>query len=160
MNNKFLLGKIWISMTHPFRPTYTANVCGHKTEQKGFMHEFENITIMQMPLAENGKPDYCLECIGNMSIKCAWCANPISIGSPITLYTPKDTFKVPDYAVAYTENGSKALVGCLGWDCARTGADMCGRWMPPGKVEVIVGNTHDPSSISLHPLEHGSETIQ
>jgi hypothetical protein len=78
--------------------------------------------------------------------------------------------------VRYTEDDSNALVGCLRWDCADTGADMCGRWMPPGKVErtpspmelclasiqtgqssiVLVGNTHDPSSISVHPLKQGA----
>ncbi len=94
-----------------------------------------------MPLSENGKPDYCLECIGNMTIQCAWCENLIAIGSPITLYTPAEGYEVPGHAVPYTENSSKAFVGCLGWNCADTGGDRAGFWLPDddgkGKVHRV-----------------------
>lgn len=160
----FVLEKIWVFLSSIFRTTYTANKCGHKTKRKGFMNYGEHTAIMTMPLAENGNPDYCLDCIGNMTIQCAWCDNRITIGSPVTLYIPKDSYKVPDYAVPYTEGGSKALVGCLRWECAETGGDRAGFWMPgedgKGRVQrvptafemlmgnpeasmVLVQNTHD-----------------
>jgi len=121
---------------------------------------------MRMPLANNGHPDYCLKCIGKMSIRCVWCGRTILIGSPITLLTPLESFNVPDYAVKYGEGKISAYVGCLGWDCADTGADLAGYWMPPGVVTrvqspseivlqtgklVMVGDTRNyPASMSLH----------
>jgi len=147
----FALEKAWVFFTTIFRKTYTANICGHKTKSTGFMKAGDRVTIMTMPLAENKRPDYCLDCIGKMTIKCAWCSNDITIGSPVTLYTPVDTYEVPDHAVPYTEGGSKALVGCLGWECACSGADRAGFWLPgedgkgrvhrvPTAIEILMGN--------------------
>jgi hypothetical protein len=69
-----------------------------------------------------------------MAIRCAWCGNVIFIGDPITLYTPaKKDFSIPEYAKIYTDKPLR-IVGCLRWDCAETGADRAGFWMPPGKV--------------------------
>ena len=134
----------------------------------------EGTPIIQMPCAENGSPDYCLECIGNMTIKCAWCGNPITIGRPITLYVPDKDFKVPDYAVRYIEGGVNALVGCFRMTCA-DGRGLSGHWLPPGKVErcmspfelclasvargdpsaVVVGDTSNyPASVSAHSLKN------
>lgn len=147
----FSVNKAWMYFSYLFRPTYTANKCRHKTKRKGLMNSSGNTSIMSMPLAENGKPDYCLDCIGKMTIQCAWCENKITIGSPITLYTPKDSYEVPDHAVPYTEGDSGALVGCLGWECADTGGDRAGFWLPgedgkgyvqrvPTVFETIMGN--------------------
>lgn len=147
----FALAKVWIFLTGIFRKTHTANKCSHKTKRKGFMKVGENGTIMSMPLTENGSPDYCLDCIGKLSIKCAWCGNDIAIGDPVTLYSPTESFVVPDHAVPYTEGGSKALVGCLGWECAMTGADRAGFWLPgedgkgrvhrvPTGIEILMRN--------------------
>lgn len=155
-----------------FRKTHTANVCGHQTKQKGTMISPDGSkSIMSMPLADNGHPDYCLECIGEMTIQCAWCDNLIAVGDPITLYVPKQGFEVPKHAVRYNGDGHDSLVGCLGWNRAESGADLCGYWMPPGVVKrvpspielclhgldgkgpnvVIVGDTHNyPASVSLH----------
>jgi hypothetical protein len=91
---------------------------------------------MSMPLTGNGNPDYCLKCIAGMSIKCAWCENSIHIGDPVTLYIPEPTYVAPEYAVRFHED-PRCLVGCLGWNCASTGADRQGFWMPPGRVKRI-----------------------
>ena len=131
----FILQAVMVAASAPFRRIHTANICGHKTRKKGFMYNGKSTSIMEMPLASNGHPDYCLECIGKMSIRCAWCGEPITIGAPITLYLPNKELKVPNYAVKYGEGDEQALVGCLRWDCADTGADMCGQWMPPGVVQ-------------------------
>ncbi|MEI6627472.1 MAG: hypothetical protein WCL61_02660 [bacterium] len=117
---------------------------------------------MAMPLSENGNPNYCLDCIAKMAIRCAWCGEAISIGSPVTLYTPKEDYKIPEYATRY-QNNAKSLVGCLRWNCADSGMDRQGFWMPPGKVKrvpsplemalasgdqvVIVSDLSDPNNL-------------
>lgn len=123
---------------------------------------------MKMPLSDNERPDYCLECIGKMTIQCAWCDGPIYIGSPITLYTPKEGFVIPEHAIRHNENSREKLVGCMRRGCGEMVA-MCGYWMPPGEVArvpspielclttgkaVLVGDTDDyPGSVSLHDLD-------
>jgi len=174
MGIKYQTERVWVKLTSFLRHVFIANKCKHKTKLKGEIHFFNHTSIMKMPLNKNGRPDYCLKCIAEMTIQCAWCKNPITIGSPITLYIPKKDFEIPEHAVRYTENNSKALVGCLGWDCADTGADICGHWMPPGEVErcpsplemclmanqdedgnmIIVNDTHDyPNSVSVHKFD-------
>lgn len=123
INDLFLhLGRLSI-----FR--YTATKCGHRTKRTGKVSAFGRVIITQMPTNKSGKVDYCLNCLGKMAIRCAWCGGPIFIGDPITLYTPKDDFQVPEYTVIYREKPLQ-LVGCLGWDCADTGADRAGFWLP------------------------------
>ncbi len=66
----FWLRKVFLNVSRCFRKTYTANVCSHKTKQQDIMqHGDGRNTIMEMPLADNGNPDYCVECIGKL--KCA-----------------------------------------------------------------------------------------
>ncbi len=163
----FVLDKLWLQISYLFRTTYTANKCGHKTKLVGPIKDGDGQTIMTMPLAANGSPDYCLDCIGDMSIQCAWCENTITIGSPVTLYTPKDSYQVPDHAVPYTEGGSKALVGCLGWGCAVGGADRAGFWLPgedgkghvhrvPTALEILMSN-QDAKALIVNDLGSLSE---
>lgn len=110
-------------------PSYTATKCGHLTEQNGPVSAFGHTTTTQMPRNEYGSVDYCLKCISEMAIKCAWCGNPIFIGDPVTLYTPLENFKIPEHAVINNEKPLQ-LVGCLRWNCADTGADCAGFWLP------------------------------
>jgi len=168
MNVSFQIKRFLTTISHSFRRTYTANVCRHKTKLEGPMSDGENTNIMEMPLAKNGSPDYCIECLGKMSIKCAWCSHPIVIGELITLYTPKKDYQAPGYAVRYTEDGVDAFVGCSRMSCA-DGCDLCGRWMPPGEVKrvpsplelclasngmVIVDDMDRyPESASIHPIK-------
>lgn len=159
--------RVTFGVKRSFQKKYQANICGHTTMRKGLIHNDMETIVTEMPLASNGSPDYCLECIGNMSIQCAWCNRPIFVGDPITLYIPQKSFVVPPHAVRYTENDSQ-LVGCSSFDCASSGADVCGRWMPPGKVErvpsplelcfqtgqiVIVSDMSNyPTSVTLHSI--------
>jgi hypothetical protein len=165
----FALEMVWVFLTTIFRKTHTANICGHKTKRMGFVKGHERDSILTMPLAENGRPDYCLDCIGKMAIKCAWCSCPISIGEPVTLYTPRDTFEVPDHAVPYTEGGSNALVGCLRWGCAMGGADRAGFWLPgedgkgrvrrvPTAIEILMGNP-DAKALIVHNTHDAVEAM-
>lgn len=160
----YYLQVCWLAVSHPFRKTYAANVCGHRTKKTGKVTSRGESYAISMPLSKNGSPDYCLDCIAKMSIGCAWCERSIHIGDPVTLYMPRETFKVPEHAVRYDED-DRFLVGCLGWECAETGADHQGFWMPPGKVArvpspietlmlggddskaVIVGDLSDPKHL-------------
>ena len=76
----------------------------------------------------------------------------------IKLYSSKKGFAVPGHAVRCSENPLR-LVGCLGWDCAETGADRAGFWMPPGEVRRVptvfmqlMGAT-DPGAIVISDLQ-------
>lgn len=136
--------RFWIGFKNLFRPTHTANTCGHRTKQNGEVISPQGEKcLMGMPLADNGHPDYCLDCIGKMGIRCAWCGGSINIGEPVTLYLPKDgvvlpELVLPDYAVKYEEEKCPTrFVGCLRWGCANTGADRQGFWMPPGVVKRV-----------------------
>lgn len=140
-------------LSYPFRKTYVANLCGHRTKLTGQLCSHGHNHTMSMPLAENGQPEHCLDCIGKMSIKCAWCENTIDIGDPVTLYVQNESFVIPQHAVRYGEDPIR-LVGCLGWECAQSGADRQGFWMPPGIVERV------PSPIELLLFgEKASEVI-
>ena len=152
------------TFSNPLKKTYVANVCGHKTKKTGLVLSKNGRHTMSMPISENGNPDYCIDCISKMTIRCAWCGDSIHIGDPVTLYVPNEIYKIPEYAVKYKED-ERCFVGCLGWDCASSGADRQGFWMPPGKVSrvpspiemllsgknigraVIIGDLSDPSDI-------------
>ena len=111
--------------------------CGHMTKARNWIKAFGAKTITKLPL-KDGKTAYCHQCLQRMVIQCAWCKKPIFVGDPITLYSPRDpNFKVPEHAVIYSEN-PLCLVGCLGWNCAVTGADRAGFWLPPGQVQRVV----------------------
>jgi hypothetical protein len=152
---KYFLSLIWLFVSHRFRKSYKANICGHQTKKKGRITSFGESYIMEMPLQENGNPDYCLECIAKMAIKCAWCGQPIHIGSPVTLYAPREKdHKMPECAVRYKE-GEPYFVGCLRWDCADSGMDRQGFWVPPGEVERVPS----PLEIMLAPGNEGKGVI-
>lgn len=127
------LQAFWLAISHPFRKTYATNVCGHSTKKTGKVMAHGESLVMSMTFSENSTPDCCLNCIAKMSIRCAWCGNPIHVGDPVTLYTPKKSFKAPEHAVRY----DSCLVGCLGWNCADSGADRQRFWIPPGKVARV-----------------------
>lgn len=111
--------------------------CGHQTKLRGTIgHEGDQRKIT-LKLGENGHPFSCLACIEKAIIPCAWCGKPIWPDEPITLYlssNPEQEVSVG--SVLYREvGGKKVYVGCLRWDCARTGADRAGFWVVPGEVE-------------------------
>lgn len=165
-----LLPQFFLSL---LRRSYRANLCGHKTKLKGVITIPGEKYVGEVDVSENGNPDYCLACIGKMNIQCAWCENRITIGDSVTLYLLREGFEAPEHAVHYSENGHDALVGCLGLNCAHSGADVQGVWLPPGMVQrvpspielclhgkdgqgscvVLVGDTNSyPGSVSLHRI--------
>ncbi len=170
----------------PFR--YTAAKCGHRTKRCGSVSVFGCTITMKMPKNKNGSADYCLDCIAKMAIRCAWCRNPIFIGDPITLYSPgpragffsskelneaqkereRKEFVVPDGAVVYREK-PLTVVGCLGWNCADTGGDRAGFWLPgedgkgcvqrvPTVLEMLPG-AKEPSMMIVDDLRDMKEVV-
>lgn len=85
-----------------------------------------------------GAPPLCKDCWAAISIRCAWCGNGIFPGNPVMLYTPKQDFQLPEYAVVVTENPVR-VVGCLSMHCADSGADMAGHWTMERTVDTSTG---------------------
>ncbi|MFZ2072640.1 MAG: hypothetical protein WAV10_03100 [Minisyncoccia bacterium] len=112
--------------------TYLAK-CGHETKEIDIVSAFGEKTETKVPI-KNGEIEYCHKCLDKMAIRCAWCGRPIFVGDPITLYSPTDkNFKIPEYAVVYNKDPLQ-LVGCPRMDCAESGCDYAGRWVPPSTV--------------------------
>jgi len=118
---------------------YTASVCGHKTklmEEVDIFGEKNRVTLV--PLKKKGKLEYCIKCLSEMTIRCAWCGKPIIIGDPITLYAPeKKDFQIPNGVVVYKKNPLQ-LVGCLRRECSEGGIDRAGFWVAPGVVYRVL----------------------
>lgn len=108
--------------------------CGHESKKCDKVEAFGEHTYTTVPLIDN-EIEYCHKCLSKMAIQCARCSKPIFIGDPITLCSPSNaSFEVPEHAVVYKKD-PLTLVGCGRTTCADTGADYCGRWIPPGEVK-------------------------
>lgn len=135
-NFLFRIRAAFILKTSRLRRQYATNVCGHRTRLTDVIRRNGEFVIWSTPLEENGKPDYCIDCLAAMSIPCAWCGEPIDVGEPITLYHPSEFDRVRSDALEYLpEPGS--VIGCLSTRCSDSSADRAGFWMPPGVVERI-----------------------
>lgn len=132
-----------------FRKNYRAAKCGHSTMRIGKITVFGETSTLQMPLNDAKGVDWCLECVAKMAIRCAWCGEPIHIGNPVTLYTPeKKDFVMPDHAVVHQKDPLQ-LVGCLRWDCAETGADRAGFWIPGNDGKGTVHRVPSPLELAF-----------
>lgn len=110
--------------------------CGHTAKWKTVMTIHSRKGVYKVP---SKNPDHCPRCWAKAAIKCAWCGGTILPGDAITLYAPtKSDFEVPEHAVVYKREPRLQLVGCLGWDCADTGADRAGFWVMPGRVQRVM----------------------
>jgi len=132
---KVRLWIIWFAATSIFRKTYIANACKHRTKSSGATESFGERYVMGMPLAANGRPDYCLKCIGQMAIQCGWCGKSIHVGDMVTPYMPKPN--MPAYAQYRqdTPKSPRTVIGCCRKSCRELPGDEHGQWIPPGKVE-------------------------
>lgn len=94
------------------------------------------------------------------AIPCAWCGKSIWPGDPVTLYTPLNKNYQPASGVVTYRQEPRLFVGCLRRNCANSGMDRSGFWVPPGQVlrvmspfemviatdeVVIIGDLTDPS---------------
>ena len=130
------LKQIWTRPTEPTDvPVYLAR-CGHEMKLEDNVKVFDQEVRIKTQLRD-GQPDYCLDCLVKMAIRCAWCGEPILPGEPITLYSlsPIVLDKTrPDYTVKYLDGDRLCYVGCMRWNCADSGADRAGSWVAPGEV--------------------------
>lgn len=143
---------------------YVAEKCGHLTKREGPIKAYD--VTMEMPLNERGTVNYCLECIGKMTIRCAWCGKPIFIGDPVTLFTPVSGYNMPDYAVLQS-TAPLRYVGCL--RCSPTIACRAGFWLPgddgkgyvfevPCPLDVVL-NAKEPSSLMVNDVTDINEAL-
>lgn len=119
---------MWLPLTRK-----RATKCGHLTWRKS-CHEvtpFGDSEIIRPLQRRDGTVEYCTACVAAMAIRCAWCRRFIYPPMPITLYTPKwsSDFPIPAGAVVY-DTKPLQVVGCGRIDCADTGADYAGFWVP------------------------------
>lgn len=143
----------WLGTLNPF--LYTAKKCGHRTERDGPVSAFGQTITLKMPTNEDGSVDYCLDCIGKMTIRCAWCGESIFIGQPITLETPDPNSEIPDYAVPYDKDSSR-LIGCLLLGCPRAaGFNRAGFWLPGEGGRGYVYRVPTPLEIAFGRMAAG-----
>jgi hypothetical protein len=87
-----------------------------------------------MPLSNNDCPDYCLDCVSKMSIRCAWCAEPIHVGDEISFYSPIEPYlsrRSP--IIGHTKVGGR-YIGCTKCKLQKSDSGPSGIWSLPGKV--------------------------
>jgi hypothetical protein len=123
---------------------YKAVKCGHTTRLKGKLKAFGEKCTLKMPKNKDGTVDYCLDCLAEMTTKCAWCGKAIFIGDPVTLYTPKDpNYQPPEKEYSIYSRDPLRLVGCLRMSCGDSGMDRAGFWYPPGEVLRVLSPTEE-----------------
>lgn len=119
-----------------------AVTCLHVTQVRGVVDALGEARSMRVPV-KRGTTEYCLDCIGKMTIRCVWCGGTIWVGDPITLYAAGEEgdgrSARPD-ATSYQEDEHDEwgrYIGCLRVGCAVTGGDRSGFWVIPGRVERV-----------------------
>lgn len=110
--------------------------CGHRTRLKDKVSAFGEYALSTLSINKDGSMDYCHKCIEKMAIQCAWCGKSIFIGDAVTLYSPNKKYEVPEHTIVYSQDPLR-LVGCMRGNCADTGADQSGFWIPPGEVKKV-----------------------
>lgn len=111
--------------------------CGHPARRRDRVSAFgENRSLTIMP--PFGKaPEYCHACLEKMAVCCAWCGQSIFIGDPVTLYSPRDpNYRPKDGSHKHQDNPIQ-YAGCLRMNCAQSGSDRSGFWVPPGRVHRV-----------------------
>lgn len=112
--------------------------CSHSTKRIDRVSAFGQTTRTTIIPKKGEAPDFCHRCLEKMAICCAWCGKVIFIADPVTLYTPRDkSYQPKEHFKKYKDNPLQ-YVGCLKMNCAQTGADRAGFWMPPGQVLLVL----------------------
>lgn len=154
---------------HPFfqrlfrrKPALTARFCCHQvSEATGRVEAFDDYTETTMPKNADGGFDFCHACLGQMAIRCWICDRTIFVGDPITLYVPSDPFRwIPPHAAIYSLEHME-IVGCGRTDCAESGVDYRGNWVPSKTQREgrWVGGVQRRVDLLQQMLENGEREI-
>jgi hypothetical protein len=111
-----------------------AILCGHKTRPFGQITAFGYGFWAEIPVFK-GKTTFCHECIGKMTIRCAWCGKPIFVGHLVTLSIPPAGARMPEHTQYYLLDKGHACIGCA--NCARQEDVRAGFWTQPGRVQLL-----------------------
>lgn len=109
--------------------TVRASICEHFTKLRGLIAALGEIRFCELHL-QYGETDYCLFCLAEKTIRCAWCGKPIFVGDPVTACPSNPDIPIPDYAVFVRQN-PPILVGCLRPECCSKRRSN-GFWWPNG----------------------------
>ena len=110
------------------KKSYLATRCQHQTVLRAEVVQIDG-SVMPMKLRlEDGKVEYCLNCLAGMAIRCAWCRQPIFIGETLTLYSPGANFIARGDEVVFRTD-PVLMVGCMRIGCGN-GGDRDGFWWP------------------------------
>lgn len=118
---------LWVNRKIP------ATKCGHRTYMSGSVMVFGKHVAFRLPV-KDGQTDYCLRCIGKMSIRCAWHGEPIVIGDAVTLRQPIAGRTLVDTGGCKSDEAGRYL-GCLKCGCLRS--DGKGLWVLPGRAQIL-----------------------
>ncbi|HWH07234.1 MAG TPA: hypothetical protein VNU47_01770 [Candidatus Paceibacterota bacterium] len=122
-----------LPITTMFSKQSVARFCCHAVASaEGRVEAFDDHTVTTMPRNEQGGYDFCHACLGKMAIRCGWCERAIFIGDPVTLYMPSHPYVWFSPDVTFMSFDNQTVVGCGRTDCAHTGADYAGFWVPAG----------------------------
>jgi hypothetical protein len=121
--------KVKQQLRESYSSPVVATECGHLASGVAIVWLGDDWAVTDM--RGMSAPTYCGACLSAMAIRCGWCGQAIFIGDPVTLYSRRDGGlpELPERAVIY-DQARNTLVGCLGWNCAETGADRAGFWLP------------------------------
>lgn len=126
---------------------FTATICGHQTQRKGDVVAFGHKTGLQMPINNHGSVDYCLNCIGKMTIQCVLCGEPIFVPEPVALVKRDQNDDIPPHAVLYLEE-QQVWIACLGPQCALP-ALRVGFWMPGDNGKGHIRSVTPPAKMAM-----------
>lgn len=113
--------------------TIPATTCGHRTYVSGSVEIFGKHVAFRLPV-KDGQTDYCLDCIGGMTILCTECGGLIVVGDAVTLRAPIAGRVLVD------SNGCKSdadgrYIGC--YRHGHTKSDGVGLFVIPGIVRPL-----------------------
>lgn len=108
---------LWVNRKIP------ATKCGHRTYMSGSVVIFGKHVAFRLPV-KDGQTQYCLECIGQMTVYCHRCLKRVLVGDELGWVR-----KSP----AAAEEGAYNRYTC----CLKCGSGQAGVWVIPGRVKIL-----------------------
>jgi len=104
-------------LSNVFTPTLVATICNHETKREGPVTIDGRTSVLTLSLGVGGRPQYCLDCIERMAIRCVLCERVIHVGDSFTLYKAECFETLPAHAVRY-KHDEEYVIGCIRPSCA------------------------------------------